>query len=988
MLTVSEAFKQAMHQSVKSLRSSVVVLGEPEQTICENDGLVSFSIESDGFLFGSVASLADVKLAGVNFNLVGKEILLKTSTKINQTTNEYEELVLGRFTVSEQVVDLEKGSTTLKCLNSILVMAKSPYNTGELTFPSTVGNLINQIASKFDLTIEGDTSTLPNIDYQIGEDPYAKISNLTYRDIISEIAGATASMALVRGNKLIFLPPVSNISQEWTYDNLKTVKFEPKYGPINALVLARTPQEDNVTVRNDVSIANNGLTDVKLANNEILDDNREAVINPIFNAIKGFSLYPFEAQTEGHGYYEIGDRVSLSVEQEGIREIYGNTTQTKYNGKNLLKCYEYLKESSNGIKITKNNSIKLSGIVGDDWDGFDISDYTGFDVPIVLGTYTLSITKKLPFDILLALKHNDTSIDDVIITAGSTKKTFVINTTINKIAVYCLVDAGTLVENSFNMQLEGGNKATDWEPYVGSQPSPSPSYPQEIKTVSLGSLELCKVGDYQDRIFYDDGWRLEKKIGKIELAGNENFEVNLGGDDENQCYAVSSQFNDIIADTEILPLCSHFKTVNLSIENDYGTNESIMSVKRSLGFEESLKFMFTPGDTTKFNLIGANELKAWLKAQKNTGKPVTIYFVLATPTITPIADQSLITQLNGYVGTKEVTITHLKLEVSQGIKETLSGVAPTKEQTDYARAGGIIKTIYNTEIKVDKQNQEIKSIVSRTDQLDNRVTENYTQITQNINSITNTIQTTGGANLLYNSVGYATDTSQVPTVWLKNGTVKANTSAESLTYGAKSGSQIILEPSSSISQTITVAPNQPLSLSARVKKSLIGQAAITISTSDADRQTITLADQQEYFWQEVTLADFKPAAIDLTVKIEVSDNATLFITDLMLNIGDKTIPWQQASGEIMNTNVLIDKDGVTIKNSTYSGDYMKFTPIEIANYSNASGSEKKTFWLNRDLTNVQKLQAVDQIEMPPIRIVPVANGNRAGWSFVASKGEN
>lgn len=186
-----------------------------------------------------------------------------------------------------------------------------------------------------------------------------------------------------------------------------------------------------------------------------------------------------------------------------------------------------------------------------------------------------------------------------------------------------------------NIQLEKGNTATAYEPYQGI------TYP-----LNLGSLELCKLGDYQDCIFYDNGWKLEKKVGKITLTGDEAFEVSLGSDDDDQCYAVSSQFNNIIADTEVLPFCSHFKTVNFSIENDYDTDKSIMTIKRSPGFEESLKFMFSPNDTTKLNLFGANEFKAWLKAQKNAGKPVTITFVKANPEITEITDQNLITQLD------------------------------------------------------------------------------------------------------------------------------------------------------------------------------------------------------------------------------------------------------------------------------------------------------------------------------------------------------
>ena len=43
-------------------------------------------------------------------------------------------------------------------------------------------------------------------------------------------------------------------------------------------------------------------------------------------------------------------------------------------------------------------------------------------------------------------------------------------------------------------------------------------------TINLGDIELCKIGDYQDRIYKDSGkWYIEKKIGKIESYNGETI---------------------------------------------------------------------------------------------------------------------------------------------------------------------------------------------------------------------------------------------------------------------------------------------------------------------------------------------------------------------------------------------------------------------------------------------------------------------------------
>lgn len=810
MLTVSDSFKQAMHQSTKSLRSKVVI--DNTTTISDNDGLISLAIELDGCLFGSAVGITSVKLLGTNYDLVGRTIELRTSTKTDQINNTWEELSLGEFQVVEQQVDLEKGTTTLKCFDSLIALSKIPYIAGELTFPNTITNIATQLAIRRGLAIDESVANLPNASQVIVEDPYAKISNLTYRDILNEIAGATGTMAIIKNGKLYFQPAQKTPVSDWTYDHLKKIKFKPKYGPINALVLARTPQEDNIAERDEANIVAPG-------NRNILD----------------MARYP------------------------------------SWQPSQALMKVEPIGRSSVRIKATLNNNQWWAA----NW--------------------------LLPAAQMIAGKTHSVAFG----------------------------------------KLEGNRKS------------------------DMGFIIDCFRKSDNKRIVLFEKWGIDNQHGKfvyqpeiyrdyrlllfVSRGGSNVYTGEFDGTFNNIYLAEEDNFSGFV----------EFKENGLT-DVKIANNELL---------DDNRETMLAP----LFNSIKGFEFYPFEAETEGHG-----YY--------QIGDR--ITVSNG-TDSWPIIITHIKLEISQGIKEAISGVAPTKEQTDYARAGGIIKTIYNTEIKVDKQNQEIKSIVSRTDQLDDRITENYTQITQNINNITNTIQTTGGSNLLHNSVGYATNTERVPTVWSVTGTVRANTSAESLTHGAKSGSQIALWPSSSISQTIIVTPGKPLSLSARVKKGLIGQATISISTNNSDKRTITINNQQEYLWEEVTIANFIPELTDLTVKIETLNNIeSLFITDLMLNVGDKTVVWQQANGEIHNTNVIIDLDGMIIKNSVHSGDYMKFTPLEIANYSNASGSEKKTFWLNRDRTFVQKLEAVDQISMPPIRIIPITETNRAGWAFVADKGEN
>ena len=102
----------------------------------------------------------------------------------------------------------------------------------------------------------------------------------------------------------------------------------------------------------------------------------------------------------------------------------------------------------------------------------------------------------------------------------------------------------------------------------------------------------------------------------------------------------------------------------------------------------------------------------------------------------------------------------------------------------------------------------------------------------------------------------------------------------------------------------------------------------------------------------------------------------------MFAIGDYKTQWQQASGEIMNTQVNINIDGVLIKSSVYVGDYTVISPLEFAGYSNINGTVTKVFSLNKDTTLVKKLEAEDEVKMVPIKIVPIRTGDLKGWAFV------
>lgn len=335
----------------------------------------------------------------------------------------------------------------------------------------------------------------------------------------------------------------------------------------------------------------------------------------------------------------------------------------------------------------------------------------------------------------------------------------------------------------------------------------------------------------------------------------------------------------------------------------------------------------------------------------------------------------------------QAVVTNIKLTIDGGIKEEIKSIAPTATTTNYALAGGIKKTIYNTEIKVDKQKQEIEQIVSRQDKQDADIKEAYTKVKQDLQGITTTIQETGGSNLIYNSVGFDVNNGGKLTSWVTTGSAKGQSSLESVASGGNSGNQITLDKSTKIVQRLTVKRGGKYALSFRARKGAAGTAKISLKNTIDDYQ-IVLGDQQEVSWSDNISKIVIPSEGYFDVVVETDANVAYFaITDLMLNTGDSPVQWVQASGEVLNTGVSVTKQGMKVKSSLHNGDYVEMTPLEFAGYSTVGGSLQRVFSLNRDVTTVQKLSAVKRISMPPIKIVPIEKGEQAGWAFVRTTEE-
>ena len=203
----------------------------------------------------------------------------------------------------------------------------------------------------------------PMNDWQVTQELWENIEGITYRDIFVQIAQATGSTCIIHDDKVYF-KSLTDTGESLTYDNLFKLKLEAQYGEINSVVLSRTTSEDNIYLRNEASITTNGLTEFKIENNEIIDKDRDNAITPIFNVLNGVSYYPFEATTEGLGWYEIADNLTIinDLGEEFKTSLFNYTITIDGSVKETLKTtaenktqtqYQYATTIAKRVKNTE-----------------------------------------------------------------------------------------------------------------------------------------------------------------------------------------------------------------------------------------------------------------------------------------------------------------------------------------------------------------------------------------------------------------------------------------------------------------------------------------------------------------------------------------------------------------------------------------------------------------------------------------------------------
>ena len=310
MKTHTNRFKEEIGSNGRQLDSIITYqLNGVAQTLT-SEQLNGVTPTFQGAILKSVMKQLDVD-SNVDIP-IGTSINYKFGVLVDGT---FEYLNFGNYIVysSEKQEDLE--SYKLICYDKLLFSMMDNQDLG-VTYPISVRDYLKALCNKLGLQFKNENDNFVNYSRMIQKELYVG-QEYTYRDILDELAQVTASTICLDENDKLELRYISNnavdtINEEYLKD--VNINFSEKYGKVNSIVLSRSGESDNVYLRDEESVQANGLCELKIVDNQIMNWNdRSDYLPEILDKLDGLEYYINDFVSTGITYLELCDRYNVKI---------------------------------------------------------------------------------------------------------------------------------------------------------------------------------------------------------------------------------------------------------------------------------------------------------------------------------------------------------------------------------------------------------------------------------------------------------------------------------------------------------------------------------------------------------------------------------------------------------------------------------------------------------------------------------------------------
>ena len=332
---VSDAYKEECKANVQNLKYGTVNIKNTSTNITESDDLQEFEINSscyvnNNFLGTTVAKKAVVKLLNNGeYNLEDKDIKIKTGVEI-QDDIEYQEL--GTYTIPKPTTD--EVTTDTESTGYDYMIKFNVIYVDNNTYPIRADDYLENLCNQVGVTL--GSKSFPNNSYMIKGNPFT--NGETCKTVLSNLTQLTGGFAEIDTDEKLYIRNFDiNGNAVETIDGNNYDEFKPNnvFGPVNSVRIQMNSGVDGEeTVKEEEGLTDATRCQIAIVDNYFLtsEQEREEVINNIYNALHRLTYLPVEINYYGYPWLKLGDKIKVKDTKDNEYTTYIMEHNLKWNG--------------------------------------------------------------------------------------------------------------------------------------------------------------------------------------------------------------------------------------------------------------------------------------------------------------------------------------------------------------------------------------------------------------------------------------------------------------------------------------------------------------------------------------------------------------------------------------------------------------------------------------------------------------------------------
>ena len=250
------------------------------------------------------------------------------------TADGSEEVPFGNFIIEKPDTEELKEKTSFTGYDYMIKFNVAYKN--RVTYPIALSDYFVDLCNQVGL--EAGNVDFVNADYMILGNPFT--NNEDCRTVLSNIAQLAGGFARIgRDNKVYIISLSKNyndVLEEIDGNNyFDDFSKNNQWGEVNSVVLRISGTEgENTVIQDEESIAQNGLTEIVIEDNYFLisQAEREKVITPLWDSLKGLKYLPCKTDYYGYPYLDAGDLIKIKDTKDNSNTTYLFNHTFTYNG--------------------------------------------------------------------------------------------------------------------------------------------------------------------------------------------------------------------------------------------------------------------------------------------------------------------------------------------------------------------------------------------------------------------------------------------------------------------------------------------------------------------------------------------------------------------------------------------------------------------------------------------------------------------------------